>query len=718
MVGVLGRGRPRWADRDKRSLVGGAQVVGVNRLDGKVRGPVVQASRIDAVTVQHHVHQSPGLVRRFQGRGATDLGPSADELAGRVEAQWRAAAQERGLADRPLTVYWRWCPAGISGPVEDAVGEAGHVRFAPLPGLARVTAAQVKRGEVGTLFRVYGGLDSGRAVLVGGAGSGKSGAMIRLLLDAVAHRAGFGDSAIRDRIPVPVLLTAFDWVPEREGFVAWVTRRLEAEHGFLKTAYGSVSVARALVERGRVSVLVDGIDEMAPRAREGVLREISRQARCRIVLSSRDQELMQAVSGGHLRGAAALELVAIEPAQAAEYLTRRVVHPIPPAWATVIDHVRAHDGSALRPALDSPLMLGLLLDTYRPHDAVDELCDQKRFPTRQSVEDHLLSRVLPTAYESPPEPTRPAYTLTQAQQWLSNLAAEMSREGTRDLAWWRIARWTPAWPRRTIAGLAVGMADGSATWLALGPTAGLIVGFGIALLLVLTGKLGGDMYDRYPPQYHGVRWNRQSITVGLTFGLPFGPVGTLVFALGVGITGGSAFTFAAGSLLSGIVAGLASVLMAALAAVLTDALGTAHPTDGLLTPLNSWRGNTRMVYASGLAVGLTSGLTYGILSAIFMNKNPFAIGLAAGLVFGIPFSIRAGSPFSWSAMLTFAQLRRTGDGPAKMMRFLEDARARGVLRTAGPVYQFRHARLQDLLTVHSPGKNDTVPSESSADTRE
>jgi hypothetical protein len=31
------------------------------------------------------------------------------------------------------------------------------------------------------------------------------------------------------------------------------------------------------------------------------------------------------------------------------------------------------------------------------------------------------------------------------------------------------------------------------------------------------------------------------------------------------------------------------------------------------------------------------------------------------------------------------------------MRFLEDARERGVLRTVGPVYQFRHARLQDRL---------------------
>ena len=36
------------------------------------------------------------------------------------------------------------------------------------------------------------------------------------------------------------------------------------------------------------------------------------------------------------------------------------------------------------------------------------------------------------------------------------------------------------------------------------------------------------------------------------------------------------------------------------------------------------------------------------------------------------------------------------------MRFLEDARSRGVLRTVGPVYQFRHARLQDRLAAREP----------------
>jgi hypothetical protein len=45
------------------------------------------------------------------------------------------------------------------------------------------------------------------------------------------------------------------------------------------------------------------------------------------------------------------------------------------------------------------------------------------------------------------------------------------------------------------------------------------------------------------------------------------------------------------------------------------------------------------------------------------------------------------------------------------MRFLEDARSRNVLRTVGPVYQFRHARLQDRLAAQksATGRVPTNP---------
>jgi hypothetical protein len=70
-----------------------------------------------------------------------------------------------------------------------------------------------------------------------------------------------------------------------------------------------------------------------------------------------------------------------------------------------------------------------------------------------------------------------------------------------------------------------------------------------------------------------------------------------------------------------------------------------------------------------------------------------------GLVYGLVFGLVWGLSFSqtWTASLAFAQLAMRWHTPARLLRFLEDARQRDVLRTVGPVYQFRHARLQDRL---------------------
>jgi hypothetical protein len=65
-------------------------------------------------------------------------------------------------------------------------------------------------------------------------------------------------------------------------------------------------------------------------------------------------------------------------------------------------------------------------------------------------------------------------------------------------------------------------------------------------------------------------------------------------------------------------------------------------------------------------------------------------GLAAGLTI---FLSRAWGSYVLS-VIWFAMRGRT---PLRLMRFLDDAHQRGVLRQAGAVYQFRHARLQDRL---------------------
>ena len=668
------------------------------------------------------------LMRQAPGKAVpVDLSKAADDLAARLERQWAQAARERGLVDRLLTVHWAWSTRPLSGPVADATGDPEHPRFRVLPGLSRIGPDDLTGGDIAGLFAVYGGLDSGRIVLVGRPGSGKSGAMIRLLLDALGHRAAVREAETRFKIPVPVLLTAYDWIPEREELAAWVARRLADEHPYLKAAAGTVSTARALVDAKLISVLIDGLDEMPEVARVGVLRQIGQQATARVVLSSRGDELAAAVAGGHLNGAAALELAAIPARQAADYLKARTMHPTPPPWQQLIQRLEEDPDGPLAMALGTPLMLSLLLETYLPFDPVDELTDPARFPTRQDVEDHLLARILPTAYAPRPGTLEARYTLEQAQRWLGYLAASMNDNQTRDLAWWRIASWLPIRRYTTICvfiglvtglttGLVAGLVTGLAFRLAFGLVVGLAIGFLSGLWVGLSSWLAGGLanagptdHDSIPTQYHRRSFLSKGIREGflgpILVGLGFGLGCELPPLFGVGATGSA----------SGLVrhlglAGLAAGPVGGLLYGLVGELGTPQPADRLITPIASWRGNRRQLVVNGLVVGLLYGLTYGLMAWV-------VLGLAYGLVAGIGFAPAVGLMYgpvsgrseidldvvgnAWDSHIAFMVINRAGQGPPNMMNFLEDARERGILRTAGPVYQFRHARLQDLLADRS-----------------
>jgi hypothetical protein len=74
-------------------------------------------------------------------------------------------------------------------------------------------------------------------------------------------------------------------------------------------------------------------------------------------------------------------------------------------------------------------------------------------------------------------------------------------------------------------------------------------------------------------------------------------------------------------------------------------------------------------------------------------------GLSYGLALGLAVSLGAASLTAWGAWMVFARVWLPVNGrlPWALPEFLEDAYRRGVLRRAGAVYQFRHARLQDHL---------------------
>ena len=106
---------------------------------------------------------------------------------------------------------------------------------------------------------------------------------------------------------------------------------------------------------------------------------------------------------------------------------------------------------------------------------------------------------------------------------------------------------------------------------------------------------------------------------------------------------------------------------------------------------------------TGLVTWLVLGLVTGFYDrgSLTIELLPYlGFALVGCLVTGLGVGIAY--PQAWPSSLAFAQLAVSDRTPVRLMRFLEDARSRSVLRTVGPVYQFRHARLQDRLADQEP----------------
>jgi RecA/RadA recombinase len=676
------------------------------------------------------------ISRAWQARSSTaapaiagqDLDRVADLLAVAVKTQWERAAGERGLAE-PISVTWGRPSRPLAGPIAAA---AGSRRFAPLPGLTPVREAQLAAGQIDDLHAIYGGLRSGRLVIAGPPGSGKSSAAVLLVLAALKHR---DQVRVEDRgkVPVPVLVTAQDWDPRRQPVREWLTGRLQQTYPLFVGSTGAAN-AGGLIDAGKLTVILDGLDEIARELRPVALQALN-QVSFRVVVLSRTAEMASAASQrGVLQGAAAVELRALDPATAAGFLERVQLDPPPHGWRDLIDRIRASPASPLAEALNNPLTLTLIRDTYQSGDDAGELlahCDtiQKRVSGTQAAEitGHLLDRVLPAAYAPRPGQPPPRYDLQTAQNALSKIAARMNQDGTRDLQWWHIPRWVPSAPRIVVgglvawvvAGLVFGLAGGvvgliyeGMSGLVFGLVAGLVAGLyagfvvGVAAGVAARGNSGppARMGRIGRPRLRRV-FTRRSLKFGFVAGLVLGVV--IVFpALK------SAFVGDLEGLLFPLGTVVVVVVVVGLAVGLANAFADPDSTSSP-SPAISWRHDRRHAMAIGLAAGIVAwvvaGLVFGVVIGLLAGLvNGVLAGLVFGLVAGLVVGLVAGIGISqaWPTTLAAAQLAKRWHTPLYLMNFLDDAHERNVLRTVGPVYQFRHARLQDHLVVANVNSND------------
>jgi MFS family permease len=647
-----------------------------------------------------------------------------------VQGQWRSAAAERVLlTPAPIPIRWSLSDLKVAGPVAAAVGSTDAApAFSPLPGQSRVTEEQLRAGGGrGELFEVYAGIASGRMVVVGAPGTGKSGAAVLLVLDALSHREGL-DETRRARVPVPVLFTVHGWNPHTQSVRDWLSARLVAEYPLFQHRGGHAEAA-ALVTAGSIALILDGLDEMDSAARPAALQALS-DAPLRMVVLTRDQEMVHASRAAWLAGAAAVQLHNVAGPDGADYLQRARTGPPPDSWNPLLTYLREHPDSILTHTLSTPLVLTLIRDTYRVGDNVGELLDTTRFSTAEIIEQHLIARVLPDAYTVRPGRPPPAYSLKKAHQVLTCIARQMNNNHTRDLAWWRIPRWAPTTPRLLSSMLAavllgvlvfalvgklvdewlLGAAVG-APWVTWGPPVGLVAW--------LAGRIAAGLGSGEPQRRaRTMDWRAFRSRPVLVFGL----VAWLAFALMIWLLAwltppsvGFVQGFVAGLVL-GLPLGLLAWFVFGLVAGVLGGTSDGNPLD----PHESWRQDRMSGLAFGVMFGVIFGLVFGLLGMLVARLPPDpgpVVALVVGLVLGLGFWLVLGLAFwlgfshTWQATLTWLQLQRSRAVPAvALMPFLKDAQTRGVLRTVGAVYQFRHATLQDQLA----GQTTASPTTSSA----
>ncbi|MGP3947664.1 NACHT domain-containing protein [Streptomyces sp. 7N604] len=668
--------------------------------------------------------------------GAPELGEAAERLASRVAGQWRKEERRRNVHDPfPLAVRFRNADTGLFDHWASIRNAPGGADPGPL------TLA----GRLDRIAEVYRSIPSRRLVVLGAAGSGKTILTLRFVLDWLGDRAP-GD-------PVPVIFSLGSWDPATISLRDWMCRQLVRDYGLAGPAAHGGNLAGALVDAGWILPVLDGFDEIARGLQGKALEQLNRTT-TPLLLTSRREEYTKAVKKYDvLTKAAVVELDDLTLDDLAVYLPRASrpgrdggLHST--VWEPVLAELRKQPRSPgaenVATVLTTPLMVAMARTSYSDRSGHDP-AELLEFATPEALEKHLLAEFTPAAYEPLPTDSdsdsgtgrrcrrRWNPDPDRAQHWLGYIAAHLDQLGraragvpARDLAWWQLGTTMRRSSRMLIIGflaaLAFGVTSGvgnvpvdliaTSLGLKFALARGLVVGllrgleaglvFGLVYGFVSRGaaepsrvriQVFGRARERrakFVPRFKlgfmcGVSLalvllflDRVVVeSLGLGDGLDNGLVGALVFVPEVGLA-----------------AGLAMGLMAWLEVPID--IRSAVSSSELLSQ------DRRNVVSYWLVWALAFGLVAGIVNGLMFGPG---FGLMAALAFGIEAAFGGGlgyglSMTAWGQWVALSRmwLPLTGRLPWRLIAFLDDACERGVLRQAGAVYQFRHARLQDHLT--------------------
>ncbi|WP_187438295.1 NACHT domain-containing protein [Actinomadura decatromicini] len=596
---------------------------------------------------------------------ADTLAAAKDALAVMVAAQWREEARIRELDDpAPIPIQWEL----TSDP--RIMDHPAHITAAAV---LTWTGTGDQISEMAGRFRT---LRRRRLVIVGGPGSGKTTLAVQLVRELLDHP--------NPDDPVPVLVSIADWDTERfPRLQGWLAARLTETYPSLRAPQYGTDAPVQLVQRAHVLPVLDGLDEIPAQARTNVIAALNRSLadHDQLILTSRTREYTDAtLARDVVTSAAVIQPQPLTADTAADHLDSCLPPIPPPGWADTLHQIRTGGAPHLTSFVSNPLGLWLLRTTHIT-TRIDPtpLTDPTRYPTPQHLQAHLFDQLIPALIHTRPPSTDPAdlfrlrhrHDPDHATRWLGYLAHLLDTVPTRDLAWWRLAA-TSHTPISRLARLAFGIATGIAFGCTFEIVFGLISGIVFGLVSAIGIGIGAHEWAQETPGYA-----RLEIT---------GRKGLLVRRLAAGLAAG----FAAGP-------------WAVLAFGLSAWVETPAATGRANTPVATWRADRALHLLRACTFGLAGGLTFGLWFRPefgFEHLGGFAGGLGAGVAAGLTLGLASGKHHAWLAyLIATCWLARQHRLPRSLMAFLDDAHRLGLLRTVGPVYQFRHAEFHDHLAA-------------------
>ncbi|MGW3603779.1 NACHT domain-containing protein [Micromonospora sp. NPDC005161] len=657
---------------------------------------------------------------------AEQLTAAADVLAQATLSLWSKQSAAWGIettAD-PVRVTWHW-DHQRSLPIHEVFDRpGGKARRAPRRRSAdRRNQVEDGRGEQGVVSDLHADLyrriQRQQLLLLGPAGSGKTAAMLMLLIRAAEECVQPIMTGGHAGTPVPVWVTLGSWHPGERSLLDHVVREMETNFRALRHPRYGADVARRLIEKGQVALFLDGLDEMPAAGQGAALTAIAREAAgLRVVLTSQIEGYDRARAGGRLPRPVVLQLDPVEPDTAAEYLRRG--HDSDRQrrlWRQLTDHLRSHPDSPVAEAFANPLILSLARDAFDgPDGGASDPAELAELSSVAEVKARVIGQFLKRAYPggSGPRGRRERRRNRRHLFYLSWFAHHL--QGRRDLRWWEIPTWIPFGPLSIVVGFGIGLPTavlaGTCVALANGTRADILLAvlgviFGAAATAgacVLGSKPPGPAPTPADPIGMDPRWPTRAelrtlwllgsgppLTIGVATGLVLGPFAGVL--LGLTLMGLSIVGTSIGR--SNVTFGLLGIWLKPLAD------SPASTPDGIY---RADRRRTVVTVTSGIVLG-------GVLFALFNIVDPprpgmVSVGPELGILLGMSYGIFSGLG---PAVLTgFAQivLLLRGRPPVRFPVLFREALRRQVLRQAGVVYQFRHAELQDHLAAAYQRRQD------------